>query len=229
MNFNVFSDEFLKKWLTKEDLIQYTTMNDKKLSAGINWLSAINTSSFKRYDLLWKSLKEGCVNCMNKNCYEDYQWIIENAEKVDNINNINSSDNIGFKRIKFPNKEIGKEGVERVKKYHSCKKKCYEKVNLMNSILARKYSQFTYDFSVCLVLCRGKPIDKDTHLSDCYSDCMIKHSYLLPQIEYYMMMMHEQMMKEYNENILELPKADLLHSYRFREREFTSDMFRKYI
>jgi hypothetical protein len=229
MHFNVFSEDFLNKWLTPNDLENYNSLNDKKIKAGMNWLTAINTSSFKRYDAMWEKLKEKCTECMDKNCQEDYDWIRNNSELIKDDESPFHKLNEGYTRIKFANKEIGKEGIERVKNYHVCKKKCYEKINLMNSILSRKYSNFSYDFSVCFVLCRGKPIDKENILSDCYSDCMIKFSYHLPQIEYYITTIFEQMMKEYEKNMLATPKADLMHPYRFREREFTPDLWNKYL
>ena len=58
---------------------------------------------------------------------------------------------------------------------------------------------------------------------------MIKFSYQLPQIEYYITTIFEQMMKEYDKNMLATPKADLMHPYRFREREFTPDLWNKYL
>jgi len=229
MHFNVFSEDFLNKWLTPNDLENYHSLNDKKIKAGMNWLSAINTSSYKRYDIMWDKLKEKCTECMETNCQRDYDWIRNNSELIKDDESPFHKLNEGYKRIKFANKEIGKEGIERVKNYHVCKKKCYEKINLMNSILSRKYSSFSYDFSVCFVLCRGKPIDKENVLSDCYSDCMIKFSYQLPQIEYYITTIFEQMMKEYEKSMFEIPKADMMHPYRFREREFTPDLWNKYL
>jgi hypothetical protein len=229
MHFNVFSDDFLNKWLSPSDLENYISLNDKKIKAGVNWLSAINSSSFKRYDQLWFELKEKCGKCMEKNCMEDYEWINKHAEIIQDNDSPFHKLNEGYKRIKFPNKDIGKEGMERVKNYHMCKKKCHEKINLMNAVLARYYTKFMHDFSVCFVLCRGKPIDKEKVLSDCYSDCMIRFSYQLPQIEYLITNIFEQMMKEYDMNILDTPKADLMHSYRFREREFTQDLWNRYL
>lgn len=229
MHFNVFSDDFLNKWLSPTDLDNYISVNDKKIKAGVNWISAINSSTFKRYDDLWFNLKEKCKECMDKNCMEDYEWIKNNAIIIDEKDSTFHKLNEGYKKIKFSNKEIGREGFERVKSYHVCKKKCHEKINLMNAILARYYTKFTHDFSVCFVLCRGKPIDKEKVLSDCYSDCMIRFGYQLPQIEYFVTSMYEKMISEYEQNVLDTPKADLMHPYRFKEREFTPDMWNRYI
>jgi hypothetical protein len=229
MHFNVFSEDFLNKWLYPSDLENYKSLNDKKIKAGINWLSAINTSTFDRYDEIWIKLREKCGECMQKNCIEDYEWIKKNSVEISDNDSPFHKLNEGYQRIKFLNKDIGKEGFNRIRNYHVCKKNCYEKVNLMNAVLARKFSKFTNDFSVCFVLCRGKPIDRENVLSDCYSDCMIKFSYQLPQIEYYITTIFEDMMKEYENNVIETPKADLLHPYRFREREFTPDLWNKYL
>lgn len=230
MNFQIFSDEFLGKWLTPDDRAKYSSLNDRKLIAGTNWLKEIAKSSFNRYDLMWGSLKEKCLNCMKDNCQDDYEWIIKNAQIVDK-KGINSEDlsDLPFKRIKFPNKEIGKEGYEKVKSYHSCKKSCYEKVNIMNVTFTKKMKQFSHNFNICIVLCKGKPIDKETMLSDCYSDCMIKSSYEMAKIEYYIKMMHEKLLEEYDNKILTLSREELIHNERFKERELTSDLWRRYI
>ena len=49
MQFQIFSDDFLSKWLSQEDKKEYLSTNDRKLKAGINWLSAMQKSSFNLF------------------------------------------------------------------------------------------------------------------------------------------------------------------------------------
>ena len=119
-----FTDDFLKRWLTPKDLIEYSSINDRKIKAGVNWMSIVAKTSFSTYDLMWRDLKEQCMECMNTKCREDYKWILDNCEVVSSLDE--------YKTVKFKDKEIGKIGYEKLKTYHNCKKTCYEKVNLMN-------------------------------------------------------------------------------------------------
>jgi hypothetical protein len=233
MNFQIFSDAFLSKWLTKEDLSTFSSNNDLKLKAGMNWLTEINKSAFSRYDEKWKILKEKCIECMNTNCKEDYDWLVSNSH-VPNKSKINTiiDDNKveqAFKIIKFENIKIGKTGYEKIKNYHGCKKKCYEKINLINAIFARRYNAWSKSLNDCLTVCRVMPIERDTMLADCYSDCMIKHSYKVAEIEFYINYVYEKLVKEYDNNLINLPGVDLHHNYRFKEREFTPDLVRKFV
>jgi hypothetical protein len=228
MQFQVFSDDFLQKWLNKDDKAEFTSNNDRKLKAGINWLSAIQISSFKRYDGMWLDMKEKCLDCMKTSCQNDYEWIIKNSVVVENEKNIENSSGV-FKRIKFLDKETGKIGNGKLKSYYSCKTKCYEKVNIMNATLGKKLRKFSHDLNICLVLCRGKPFDRENVLSDCYSDCMITHSKEIPSLEYFIKKMYEDIIREYKENKFENYDADLLHNYRFKPREFSHDIMKKYL
>jgi hypothetical protein len=223
MNFQIFSQEFLNKWLTAHDYENYKSLNDQKLIAGTNWLTYIAKSSFSRYDSMWKELDQNCKECMDDNCMNDYNWIIENADP----DSIKISK--GFKKIKFPNKEVGKIGLQKVENFHRCKKICYEKVNILNVTFAKKLRKFSQDFNTCITLCRGKPIDKETMLTDCFSDCMIKSSYEMANLEYYIKMVHEKIIKEYKEKIFDLPGTDIFHNERFKERDLTPDILKKYL
>jgi hypothetical protein len=235
MQFQFFSDDFLNKWLSQEDKKEYVSMNDRKLKAGVNWLTAMQKSSFQRYDSMWLDMKEKCLDCMKTHCQEDYDWILKNAQILEsnqvviNSENYESHSETGFKKIKFPDKETGKIGYEKYKNFNTCKKKCYEKINIMNVTLGKKLKQFSHDLNICLVLCRGKPFDRENVLSDCYSDCMIKHSKDIPTIEYFIKKMYEQIIMEYKENKFENFDVDLLHNYRFKPREFDADKMKKYL
>ena len=140
MQFQIFSDDFLSKWLSQEDKKEYLSTNDRKLKAGINWLSAMQKSSFKRYDIMWLDMKDKCLECMKTHCQDDYDWILKNSQILENndetINSKNyqseTNSEIGFKKIRFSDVETGKIGYEKYKNFHSCKKKCYEKINIMN-------------------------------------------------------------------------------------------------
>jgi hypothetical protein len=226
MNFQVFSDEFIKKWLREQDRLELNSLNDRKLKAGINWMEAITKSAFKRYDIIWEKLKHECLKCMEENCVRDYNWILENSIKHDDELTKTSTE---YKTISFKNAELGKEGHQRVNKYHSCKENCYEKVNLMNQILSNVYTKTAYDFNMCFVYCRAKSIDRDTQLADCYSDCMVKFSYIYASHEYYITYSYDKMMKEYSLKQLDTPKVDLNHIFRIKQREFTPDLWSKYI
>lgn len=221
MSLNYFTDDFIQKWLTKKDLEEFQSINDKKLKAGMNWMSHIMESSFKRYDKMWSQMKDSCLNCMELNCKEDYDWILNNCELI--------KEEDEFKKIKFKSKESGKIGMGKIKSYHACKKKCYEKVNLMNATFSRKFNQFSKEFELCFVLCRGHPIVGENYLSDCYSDCFVKASKKLPEIEFSITKLYKQIIDEYNENKLDFPGVDLINNYRFKEREFTEDLWKKYL
>jgi hypothetical protein len=221
MSLQYFTDDFLKKWLYPQDLIEYSSNDDRKIKAGMNWMSTIAKSSFSRYDEMWQELKEQCMGCMNNKCKEDYKWIIDNSEIV--------STSEEYKTVKFKDKEIGRMGHEKLKNYNDCKKNCYEKVNLMNARLSSKFKEFNKEFSLCFIMCRGKPFHKENLLSDCYSDCFIRFSKKIPEIEFYIKSIFEQIIQEYKEKKYDIPGVDLIHNYRFKRREFNEDIMKKYL
>ncbi len=236
MHLKQFSEEFIQKWLTPEDSKEYVSSKDQKIKAGVNWLTGINKKSYKNLDEMYSKLNIKCKECLEKHCKEDYNWIIRNTIiSNENFNDINKENKIlklqkqGYERIQLKNTQLYEEGIQRIKKFHTNKKLCYEKLNLFRAILIRQANKWEDELNVCLNICKNKPLDKMTEMPDCFSTCMVQKSYEVVNNEYYMKFVFRKLMEEYQNNNLSLPKVDLLHSYRLQERELDEHIINKFL
>jgi hypothetical protein len=211
MNLKFFKEDFIEKWASNSNLPE----REKKIQAGVNWLFTIHKQSFDRYEPMWKLLKEKCADCSTKNCERDYNELMSDITVV-------KSDNKG-------NLIKGLNDNEKLERYNKCKKGCYEKFELVNNILARRYRDWNKDLNHCFILCRAKPIDKISDLPNCYVTCMIDKSYHLADIEFYITYTLNKIIQEYDKNYIDNSKADLLHIYNTKERPLTPDLLRKYL
>lgn len=232
MHFKQFSDEFIQKWLTPEDQNEYISQKDQKIKAGVNWLTEINKKSYKNLDEMYHMLNTKCKECLEKHCKPDFDWIINNSislnekQKEEKIKNLKKQ---GFEKIQFKTPELYEEGISKIKKFHENKKKCYEKLNLFRAIIIRQANKWEDELNVCFNICKNKPLDKFTEMPDCLSTCMVQKSYEVVNNEYYLKFVFKKLMEEYENDKLTLPKADLLHSYRLRERELDEDIVNKFL
>jgi hypothetical protein len=210
MNFKYFKEEFINKWNDNNALSQ----RDRKVQAGVNWLYTIHKQSFNRYETMWNALKDKCASCAKQNCEKEYIDLLQHAKvKSEDKNNLVITN---FKEN------------EKFENYKKCKKNCYEKVELLDNILARKYREWNKELNHCFILCRAKPIDKNNDLPNCYITCMINKSYELADIEFYIKYVYDKLIQEYDKNYIDKSKADLTHIYRIQERPLTDDIIRKY-
>ncbi len=236
MHFKQFTDEFIDKWLTVNDIKELISQKDQKIKAGVNWLSALNIKSYENLDKMYFSLKEKCKECLEKNCKNDYEWIINNSiifnedleenQKLEKLQNLKMK---GFENIRFKDENTFNEGIEKIKNFHKNKKLCYEKTNLFRAILIRLSNKWNDELNVCLNICKNKPLDKNTELPDCFSTCMVHKSYEIVNNEFYMKYVFNKLKEEYENNNLTLPKIDLLHSYRFEKRELNDFVVSKFL
>ena len=197
-------------------------INKAKIKATINWLEDVHKSFFGRLDGLWDNLSKGCVDCMKKNCEAEYEWIKRNSFEI----NKNSSRE--FTEIKFP-PEIGAEGIKALERYKKCKGSCYEKLIVMNSTLGRCLLELNEHMGNCIDSCKISKNSYDFEKSECINKCLIHVGYQLPKIEYYIESAYNSIKKEYDFNIMDLPKTDLAHHYRYTYRSFGKDIAHKYL
>lgn len=236
MHFKQFSDEFINKWLTEQDKVEYKSSKDKKIKAGVNWLTTLNKKSFQSLDKMYLSLNEMTKECLEKKCREDFDWIINHGIKEnDSLSEAEKSEKIihlqqkGFENIRFLSPNIYEEGIQRVKNYHKSKKICYEKLNLFRAIMIRLSNKWNDELNVCLNICKNKPLERNNELPDCFTTCMIEKSYQVISNEYYLKFVYEKLKNEFKNDNYELPEIDLLHSYRLKQRELNDHIVNKFL
>jgi len=236
MHLKQFSEDFIDKWLTSKDKKEYVSSKDKKLKAGVNWLTAINKKSFSNLDKLYLELNLKCKQCLEKHCKEDFDWIINNTinqnihlNEEDKIQKLKNLEQKGYEHIQFINTISYDEGIKRIKSFHKNKKLCYEKINLFRAIMIRLANKWNDELNVCFNICKHKPLDRFTDLPDCFSTCMVQKSYEVVSNEYYLNFVFKKLMEEYESEKLVMPKVDLLHSYRLQERELDDHIINKFL
>ncbi len=236
MHLKQFSDEFIQRWLSPEDKLEFISSKDQKIKAGVNWLTTINKTSFHNIDDMYSKLNIKCKECIEKHCKEDFDWILTNSNiSSKDLDEDSKKDKIlklqkqGYERIQFTNPQLFQIGIERIKRFHSNKKLCYEKLNLFRAIIIRQANRWEDELNVSLNICKNKPLDKLTEMPDCFSTCMIQKSYEVVNYEYYLKFVFKKLMGEYQSDKLSLPKVDLLHSYRLKERELDLDIMNKFL
>jgi hypothetical protein len=212
MNFKYFKDDFINKWT---DGLGITDERDRKIKAGVNWLFTIHKKSFERYEVMWRELREKCKTCARVNCKNEYNELMKHI----NVNKDNGGNVV----------VTGLKDNDLLTKYTQCKKGCYEKVDLLNHILGRRYRDWNKDLNYCFILCRAKPIDKTNDLPNCYITCMVDKSYDLAEIEFYIKYSYDKLVNEYDRGYFDNSKSDLTHIYRIKERPLTPDLVRKYL
>jgi hypothetical protein len=236
MHLKQFSEEFIQKWLNAEDNKIYISLKDRKIKAGINWITAINKKSFNNLDKMYEELNKKCKECLEKNCREDFNFIskeliidnnnLTDIEKEEKLKNLQI---FGYEKLQINNPEKKEEIDNKIISFHYKKKQCYEKLNLFRAVLIRLSNNWNEEINTCINICKNKPLDRNTELPDCYSTCIIQKSYEVVSNEYYLKYIYEKLSEEYKENKVELGKIDLLHSYRFNKREINEDNKYKYI
>jgi hypothetical protein len=236
MHLKQFSEEFIQKWLNEDDNKKYISLKDKKMKAGINWISAINQKSFTNLDKMYEELNKKCKECLEKNCREDYIFITKeliidnnNLTKIEKEEKLKNLQILGYENLQIKNPEKRKEIENKIISFHNKKKQCYEKINLFRAIMIRLSNNWNDELNVCINICKNKPLDRNTELPDCYSTCIIQKSYEVVSNEYYMKYVYDKLLEEYNQNKIEMGKIDLLHSYRFKKREINDENKFKYV
>lgn len=236
MHLKQFSEEFLQKWLTGEDNKKYISLKDRKIKAGVNWISSINQKSFKNLDKMYEELNKQCKECLEKNCRDEYNSIINEliiddkdlseSEKEKKLKNLMIH---GYEKLQIKNPENQNEIENKILAFHNKKKQCYEKMNLFRAVLIRLSNNWNDELNTCLNICKNKPLDRTTEVPDCYSTCIIQKSYEIVSNEYYLKYIYEKLSEEYKENKITFGNIDLLHSYRFNKREVNDDNKNKYL
>ena len=107
------------------------------MKAGVNWISSINQKSFKNLDKMYEELNKQCKECLDKNCREDFNTIMnelvisnENISETAKIETLKNLQINGYEKFQLKNPENKDEVENRIKSFHNKKKQCYEKMNL---------------------------------------------------------------------------------------------------
>jgi hypothetical protein len=215
------SNDFIKFWLKKDSIP--ADSSKETVQATVLWLEDLEKSFYNRMDVLWEKLSKSCVNCMKQNCESDYNWLKDNSIEI------SKNETREFSEIKFPTVEIGREGVKKLENYKKCKRTCYEKIVVINSLFGKTLTKLQEHMTECLDGCKIKKLTFDSEKSDCISRCLIHIGYQLPTIEYYFESVYTSLQKEYDQNIIDLPKTDLPHQYRNSFRQFGKEQAVKYL